>query len=204
MSRLALDHLVIAATSLDAGAALVEAALGQPMEPGGRHPQMGTHNRLLALGPGEYLEVIAIDPDAAPPARPRWFRLDRFAGPPRLTNWVLRCDDLAARLAALPVAAGRPTALARGDLRWRMAVPDDGCLPFDDAFPGLIEWPAGRHPADRLADRGCRLERLEIAHPEAARLARLLGLADPRLHFIEGPRALRAHVATPDGTRILQ
>ena len=35
-----------------------------PLESGGRHPHMGTHNRLLSLGPDLYLEVIAVDPDA--------------------------------------------------------------------------------------------------------------------------------------------
>ena len=31
------------------------------MVPGGKHAFMGTHNCLLGLGPGFYLEVIAID-----------------------------------------------------------------------------------------------------------------------------------------------
>ena len=39
-----------------------EGALGATPAPGGHHPLMGTHNQLLSLGPGEYLEVIAIDP----------------------------------------------------------------------------------------------------------------------------------------------
>uniref|UniRef100_UPI0039B8CB19 VOC family protein n=1 Tax=Albidovulum sp. TaxID=1872424 RepID=UPI0039B8CB19 len=87
--KAAFDHLAVSAASLDYGARVVEAALGIGLESGGKHPFMGTHNRLLSLGPGEYLEVIAIDPEAPGPERPRWFRLDTFTGPPRLTNWVL-------------------------------------------------------------------------------------------------------------------
>lgn len=64
----AVDHLVVAAAGLDAGTAWLEAHLGVPLAPGGRHAAMGTHNRLLRLGPRLYLELIAIDPDA--PARP--------------------------------------------------------------------------------------------------------------------------------------
>jgi hypothetical protein len=44
---------------------------------------MGTHNRLLKLGEGFYLELIAIDPQAPPPGRPRWFGLDRLELPVR-------------------------------------------------------------------------------------------------------------------------
>ncbi|HEY3555130.1 MAG TPA: VOC family protein, partial [Casimicrobiaceae bacterium] len=73
--ELTLDHLVVAATSLDAGADWIEARLGVRPVPGGKHATMGTHNALVGLGPGAYLEVIAIDPQASAPARARWFDL---------------------------------------------------------------------------------------------------------------------------------
>lgn len=38
--------------------------------------QFGTHNRCLGMEDGIYLEVIAVDPEAPPPSRPRWFGLD--------------------------------------------------------------------------------------------------------------------------------
>lgn len=198
-----LDHLAVSAASLAEGAAHVEAALGLALGPGGEHATMSTHNRLLGLGPTEYLEVIAVDPAAPPPAHRRWFRLDEFAGPPRLTNWICRVGDLDAALAAAPAGAGRAVALARGDFRWRMGVPEDGRLPFDDGFPALIEWQGGLRPPDRLADPGCRLVRLEIAHPEAAALRAALPLADDRVAIVPGAPALRATFATPHGLRRL-
>jgi hypothetical protein len=161
-----LDHLAVSAATLDEGVAAVEAALGVALVAGGQHPHMGTHNRLLGLG-DVYLEVIAVDPAAPAPAWPRWFDLDRFAGPPRLTNWIAACDDLDAEVALGPDGVGVPVALARGDLRWRMAVPATGRLPFDDAFPALIQWQGTAHPVQRLPDSGLRLVRLEVAHPEA-------------------------------------
>ncbi|KAB2886212.1 MAG: VOC family protein [Albidovulum sp.] len=197
--KAAFDHLAVSAASLDHGARVVEAALGVGLEPGGKHPFMGTHNRLLSLGPGEYLEVIAIDPDATAPDRPRWFRLDTFTGPPRVTNWILRTDELDAALAAAPPGAGQPVALERGPYRWRMGVPEDGRLPFDDAFPALIQWQGECHPAAALPDRGCRLRRLEIAHPKADRLRPLVPLSDPRISIVVGPKAIRAEITTPHG-----
>lgn len=193
------DHLVVTAASLTEGALAIEAALGMPLEPGGKHPFMGTHNKLLSLGPDEYLEVIAIDPAAPGPDCPRWFRLDRLSGPPRVTNWVFRTDNLEAALAAAPQGAGRPVELERGPFRWRMGVPDDGCLPFDDAFPAFIEWQGHLHPAPALPDRGCRLLRLEIAHPKADKLRAALPIADRRISIVNGPKAIRAEIATPDG-----
>jgi hypothetical protein len=198
------DHLVVTATDLAAGAAEVEAALGVPLEPGGRHATMGTHNRLLSLGPGLYLEVIAPDPGLPAPAQPRWFDLDRFAGPARLTHWAARTGDLDAALAAAPPGTGRIHALARDAFRWRVAIPEDGRHPFGGAFPLLIEWQGPAHPADRLTDRGCRLERLTLRHPAAAALrAALEGLADPRIAVEPGGPGLEARIATPAGTRVL-
>lgn len=202
---IALDHLAVSAATLDEGVAQVEAALGVRLAGGGQHAHMGTHNRLLGLG-DLYLEVIAIDPAAPAPAWPRWFDLDHFAGPPRLTNWVARCDDLGAELALSPEGTGTPVALSRGDLHWRMAVPGDGRLPFGGGFPALIQWD-GPHPVERLPDPGLRLTRLEIAHPEAAALAEALAgrIDEVRLVIVPGERlAMQASFATPQGTRVLR
>lgn len=203
---LTFDHLAVTAETLDAGVAAVEAALGVALAGGGKHPHMATHNRLLGLG-DLYLEVIAADPDAPRPAWPRWFDMDNFTGRPRLTNWIARCDDLDAVLAAVPPGCGTPVSLQRGDYRWQMAVPADGTLPFDSCFPALIHWQGTLHPAQALPDAGLRLTRLEVAHPGAAALRAVLAplFDDPRVVFVDGPeKAMRASFSTPHGTRVLE
>jgi len=198
---LRLDHLAVVAGRLEDGVALVEGLLGVPMAGGGKHPLMGTHNRLVGMGE-LYLEVIAVDPDAPAPRHARWFDMDSFMGPPRLANWVAGCDDLAAEVAMGPAAIGTPVALARGDYRWQMAVPGDGRPPFDGGFPALIQWEGAVHPARALPETGLRLARLEIAHPQAVALrAALAGrMADPRVVVLDGPAvALRATIDTPKG-----
>ena len=196
------DHFAVSAATLDDGRAHVERALGGVLRPGGRHGLMGTHNLLAGLGKGEYFEVIAVDPEATPPARPRWFDMDRRAGPPRLSNWIVRTDDIDALVARHP-EAGRPLALSRGDFRWRMAVPEDGVLPFDGCFPALIQWDS---PAPVFPDSGLRLTRLSLTHPEGDRLAEILAelIDDPRIEVSTGPRALTARLDTPDGPRVLE
>ncbi|KAB0656671.1 VOC family protein, partial [Burkholderia territorii] len=87
---LTLDHLVIAARTLDEGVRHVAASLGIEPAGGGRHPLMRTHNALFGAWGGLYLEVIAIDPDAsatgdgAAPPRARLFGLDDPAMQARL------------------------------------------------------------------------------------------------------------------------
>lgn len=195
-----IDHLAVTCASLEEGAAWVEQRLGVPLEPGGRHALFGTHNRLLSLGPGLYLEVIAPDPGAPPPGRPRWFALDEV-DTPRLGNWIVRVPNLDAALAKAPPEAGEPLELERGDLRWSIAVPPDGSLPWGAAVPTMIRWREGVHPADRLPDRGVRLLALVLGHPRAPRLRSVLAdLKDPcvTLATTDTP-SLRARLSTPRG-----
>ncbi|MCT4682713.1 MAG: VOC family protein [Roseicyclus sp.] len=202
---LTLDHIAVCAERLAEGAETVERALGLPLQPGGQHAAMGTHNRLMGLG-AEYLEVIAVDPEGAAPAQPRWFDLDNFAGATRATTWICRCDDLEAALAASPEGTGVPWSLARGVLRWRMAVPVDGKLPFGGLFPALIEWEGAAHPAPRLTEVGARLAGLRLISPEADALRAALSalIDDPRVEVVDGPAArMEARIATPGGEVLL-
>jgi hypothetical protein len=45
-----LDHLTVAALTVDEGVDHVRRSLGVVMPPGGAHPLMGTHNHLMRLG----------------------------------------------------------------------------------------------------------------------------------------------------------
>ena len=152
-----LDHLVLAARTLADGVAWCEATLGIVPAPGGNHAFMGTHNRLFSIGsaafPRAYFEIIAIDPAAPPPARPRWFDLDSpalaqaLSGGPALIHWVARCDDVHAAAAGLRAAGidrgevlQAERATPRGLLRWQITLRGDGQRLFGGALPTLIQW----------------------------------------------------------------
>lgn len=208
----AADHLVLAARDLDIGAAWLEQHLGVTLAAGGRHERMGTHNRLLGLGDDFYLELIAIDPAAAPPGRPRWFGLDGFPASdrPRLIHWVARSDDISRDTDACSEALGEILPMERGDYRWRITVPADGHLPGDGLVPTLIQWDVRFHPAGRLPEAGCRLMKLEGLHPQPARIRTALdslGLGS-RLDVLycpaEEPAQLVAYVRTPSGLKELE
>ena len=183
------DHIVVAARSLDAGTAWCEATLGAAPVEGGRHANLGTHNRLLGLADGAYrrmyLEIIAIDPDAPAPTRARWFDLDApalreaIAGSPRLVHWVARCSDLDRGLAALRAAGHDPgEAIAaermtpHGLLRWRISLRADGRRLAAAAVPLLIEW-GDSHPCDRLPTSDVAVASIAIGGVESGLVERL-------------------------------
>ena len=199
-----LDHLAVSGETREEARAYVEQSLGVPMQDGGEHDVFFTHNALLALEDGLYLEAIAVNPHAATPKRPRWFDLDRFSGPPRLTNWICSTTDLRAALETLlPQDFGQPVDLQRGDLKWQMAVPESGVLPFENAAPALIEWQTTRHPARKLTPRGVSLARVTLRHPAGDKLKVLLSpiLSDDRVRIEQGERSIHAEFFTPQGPR---
>lgn len=205
-----IDHLTVVAPSLEAGAAFVEQALGVSPRAGGVHAHMGTHNLLLSLGPAMYLEVIAINPDAPAPPRPRWFGLDAMApdAPPRLAAWVAGTQDIHAASSRSDQALGQVETMTRDGLSWLMTVLRDGALPMGGALPALIEWPQGVHPCKMLPASGCTLQKLEIHHPDPWLLERslnALGFASQTILLpAQGAApALIALIDTPWGRRAL-
>jgi Glyoxalase-like domain len=203
------DHLVVAASALEEGVRWCEDVLGITPGPGGKHPLMGTHNRLFSIAsnafPNAYFEIIAIDPEAPPPGRARWFGLDGLdlSSGPRLLTYVARTTTLDAALAALRdvgVDGGQPLAASRdtpsGPLRWRIAVRDDGAVLHGGAMPTLIEW-GERHPAASMPSSGVVLRSLAlrgVARPAIA----ALGLDKATFTDTSGP-AIEARLGTPGG-----
>lgn len=211
MPRCVLDHLVITAPTLEAGAAFVRDSLGVAMQKGGEHPRMGTHNLLLRLGDATFLEVLAPDPGAHPPGRPRWFGLDalRPDSPPALRAWVVGTADIESAVASAPESLGAIEPMSRGVLDWFITIPHDGANALDGVAPAVIQWHTPSHPALAMPHSGLRLARLDLFHPDAKRLSRLLAALE-----LEGPitvsepargaaPGLSAIIDTPAGSRSL-
>ncbi len=218
-----IDHLVVVASTLEQGVAWCEASLGVTPGPGGQHPLMGTHNRLLRIAtvdfPRAYLEIIAINPQATVPDRARrWFDLDDQllraqieTHGPRLAHFVVsvpQLDAAVAAVAALDIDRGEALEASRmterGLLQWRITVRRDGQRLFDGALPTLIEW-GDTHPAGAMPPSGITLQSLTVTHPQAALLRTaydaigLSGVA-PR----PGPANLAATLNTPGGSIVLE
>lgn len=198
-----IDHIVFAAQTLEKGADYAQQILGVRPAPGGKHPLMGTHNLLLNLGNRVYLEVIAIDPEAPNPGRPRWFDLDHLdLSEPRLITWVAHTRHIE----SVPADFGKVTKASRGNLEWLIAIPEDGRLHEGGVIPYLIQW-GEAHPTDNRTDSGCELVELVGFHPEPERVLKMLerlGLSGALRVEKADEVSLEAHIQTSAGPRILQ
>jgi hypothetical protein len=210
-----IDHLVVAARNLEEGSEYVFSLLGIRPQEGGEHVTQGTHNRVLSLGENCYLEVIAINPGAPKPFRPRWFELDseamqeRLGRKPLLLTWALRTDRIEELAKKSTVPLGAVTPMMRGSLRWRLTLTEDGRLPSAGIAPFLIQWDDAVHPASRMVDVGCSLVSLRGFHPRTDEILpalRSLGadrlLSLEQISFKETPR-LTALIQTPTGMKTL-
>ena len=210
-----LDHLVVAASNLEQGVNYIRDVLGVEIPKGGEHPLMGTHNHVMRIGDEIFLEVIAINPEAPPPSRPRWFGLDDPAMQhslqqrPRLVTWAANTNDLEQLQADTPMGLGEITPLSRGNLSWLFAVPEDGRLLASGFIPNVMQWKTEGHPANNMSDLNCRLLKLTIYHPYAQWLSGILQTMQLDHQVSIEPVAntaqayMRAEFETPNGVRVL-
>ena len=220
-----IDHLVIAASTLDEGAAWCERTLGITPGLGGEHPLMGTHNRLFSIAspdfPKAYFEIIAIDKGAACArnvgAR-RWFDLDdealqhqlRQTGP-QLIHFVASTPHAAPSVQALAdlgidrgelLSASRAT--PQGLLSWQITVRHDGQRLLHGALPTLIEWGAV-HPMQRMAASGVTLQAFTASLPNTDQLRAAYAAIDLQgVGVVNGPANLFAILNTPRGLVTLE
>ena len=202
-----IDHLVYASNDLPSASAAVAELLGFTPTPGGHHVGKGTYNELLSLGGATYLEVIGPDPQQAAPEGPRPFGIDGVTGP-ALVAWCVRprrpLIQIITEARAIGVELGDVSAMSRRRpddvlLEWELTLPQlDG--PFGLALPFMIDWGESAHPTDSLA-AAVELVELTVAHPRPDALRAVLGIIGVGTIVVvaEGPPALRATIASPDG-----
>jgi hypothetical protein len=170
-----LDHLIVAGPDLEGLVRQVAASTGVLAVPGGRHAGQGTHNALLGLGAGRYLELLAPDPEQPGGA----FRASiAYLDAPALHTWCVRAGDADAVAARVEAAGARPRRLAmsrqRPDgatLQWELVFADEH--PYGGLVPFFIDWRGSPHPSAALPD-GLVCDGLRLAHPDAAGLRTLL------------------------------
>lgn len=199
-----LDHLVYAAPALDHAIDDIERLLGVRPAYGGKHAGGLTHNALLSLGAGSYLEIIAPVTDAKARTEPLPFGLDSLTTP-RLVTWAVSVDDIEGRARAAkergydpgPVISGSRQLPDGSSLTWRLAVrpqpSGDGLVPF------IIQWLSEPHPS-AAAPAGCRFATLRGEHPDPASIEAVLDALAVEMEVVSGsaPRLIAA-IDSPHG-----
>ena len=200
---LRIDHLVYATPDLNRGVEEIEKLIGIRATPGGQHPGRGSRNALIALGPTNYLEIIAPDPEQPAPKEPRPFGLDTLKES-KLVAWCVNGGDLEglkseALLKGVRLGEVRSGSRRRPDgvqLSWKFTDPSvvvaDGLVPF------FINWGDSTHPAQTSA-RGASLVGIRAEHPDVQGVREMLlqlgldlpvnaGKSPALIATIEGPR----------------
>ncbi len=162
------DHILIAVEDL--GKAMEEyRRLGFQVFPGGEHPGAGTHNALVPLADGSYLELIAVKAPELARQFPFSSRvLEALESANRFAGYALEANDYGADVQAIRArGAGIEKAAPGGRVRpdgqqvaWRTAHPEDVRLPFliQDLTPREVRVPP---PTEGLG-RSTRVAWLEL------------------------------------------
>lgn len=201
-----LDHLLWKERSLREGERRFADLTGVAPAYGGPHADGRTHNSLLSLGWGRYLELIAPVP-GHPGTGGLLTNAPEGTDPGLFTFAVKAADlDLLERSAG---ASGLEITRQRGG----RTTPDGETLTWETAtvkghdfgpfVPFFIRWGRVVHPSE-TAPQGCELLEFSVGHPRHRDLAELYAALeiDVPVSETEQPR-LRATLRTPKGESVL-
>lgn len=201
-----LDHLLWAGPDLAAAVEDLQEQSGVRAAPGSSHRDLGTHDALVCLGGGVFLEVIAPDPSLPQGAFAK--QLSRLGGPVLMT-WAAKTADAAA-LAARAEAAGYRAVVTEG----RRSRPDGTVARWKNVFvtghgagtlvPFFVEWADDASHPSADAPVGLDLVAFRIEVPRPAALRAVLEALGVTVSLRKGPRdRLVAEIATPRGPMTL-
>lgn len=179
-----LDHFAFSSPSLDKAIADFEQWSGVRAVHGGSHPNMGTRNALVALGPRLYLALDGPDPaqplannNGARMAAQTGYDLSIFAV---ATTDIGKARDIFADFGIdAEIRSGSRLTTSGQLLEWDYLVA--GTTAFGYALPHVSQWKSDRHPS-LDAPGGVTMESFTVSHPDPAGLRRFydaLGLSIP-------------------------
>ena len=196
-----IDHVILGVSDLDQGVASFEEQTGVRPVYGGKHPR-GTHNALVALGEGLYLEIIALQPGVKPPDDLAPIGDLRSLTP---IGWAVSFPDVAElrrelSAASIPLTEPRPGSRPTptgGILSWHTL----GLQSDFEGAPFFIVWSADSpHPAT-TSPTGCSLRQWRIAGPHHRVLEQLRNAIGLAVQTAEASQpTFQLSLACPKGT----
>jgi hypothetical protein len=194
------DHILLGIDDLERGMEQFEKLTGVRPVAGGKHPR-GTHNALVSLGDGTYVEILALQPGITPPKEYGGLQQLHALTP---IGWAVSSKDVtglrnrltSAGMKVTEPGAGSRTTPAGGTLSWQTFGLAEG---FAEA-PFFIVWsPQSPHPST-TSPTGCRLQQWRIAGPHSKNLERLRSALDLGIEVAEAKStALRLSLQCPKG-----
>lgn len=199
-----IDHLVYCVPDLHQAMKIFSEKCGVEVVYGGQHLSIGTHNALLNIGNGAYLEFLAIDPSNTNIQGSRWMGMD-LIDQPTFTRWAIKTNNLEQDTTILKkvnaemgnIFAGSRKKADGSTLNWAMALPL--ALPEVEILPFMIDWKDSIHPTATLAT-GCQLLTLGATHPTPELVQPTLNALGTNLKVKKDSKAkLYARIQTPMG-----
>ena len=168
-----LDHIVLAANTLEEGTSYLENKLHIKLSNIGYHKDMGTHNRVVKISKSVYLEVISIDPNCGHLNSKRWFNLDslklqsQLRKSPQVIGYVIENVDIKILKYYEPFFKA-----SRGEYKWKFAMPGTKASILADQsylngiIPSLINWESEK-PINKMQDNHLNLEKIQVLLSES-------------------------------------
>ena len=195
-----IDHILLGIDDLDRGMKAFEQSTGLKPVYGGKHPG-GTHNALVSLGDGTYLEILALQKGVTDAGE--------FAGLEQLKTltpigWAVSSRDsvqLRERLSAAGMAVTEPepgsrTTATGSTLSWQSFGLKEN---FEEA-PFFIVWSAQTPHPSTTSPSGCKLQQWQIASPRVDKLEQLRRTLELRVDVAEAKAtSLRLSLSCPKG-----
>ena len=161
-----IDHFVFAAETLNEGSEFIENVLKEDLSDINAHKTMGTHNRVISIGPC-YLEVISLDPQNQNANKNTWFNLsdlsyrETFLKTPKLISFVISSKKL-----ERSIFFEKEFFVSRNEYKWFFRKPNFDYLQKNNfrninLFPSLINWET-ISPLDKMKKSSYVFESLEI------------------------------------------
>lgn len=205
-----LDHLVYAVPDLSVALDWFAEHAGLRPAIGGRHLHQGTHNAVVNLGQGAYLEIVAPDPENTTIPPPRWMGVD-LVRQPQMVRWSLKNNDLPRQATLLRTINPELGSIHTGQrqlttgelLRWQMTLPL--AQPAVDLIPFFLDWSSSDfHPTDRMPEE-FSLVSLNLEHPEPQAMEpSLASLGVQQAVSLAAQPSIIVRLQTPKGELVLR
>ena len=184
------DHILLGASDLDRAMLEFERVTGVRPQYGGKHP-FGTHNALVSLGNGLYVELIALQPGAKPPPF-----FSQLAALENLIENLTPIGWAASITAPQQIRQLESEGFHLSDARAGSRIKPDGTtlqwevFELQQQLPGaplFISWaPKSVHPSG-TSPTGCKLQSFTIATPESEMASRLLSVLEISIPVLKAP-----------------
>lgn len=195
-----IDHLILGIDDLDRGVKAFEAATGVNPVYGGKHPG-GTHNALVSLGDGMYLEILAVQEGVTVQGNSAGLKEMKTLTP---IGWAVSSKDSAQlrnRLSASGIAVSEPVDGSRttptgSKLSWQSFLLKES----SPEVPFFIVWSEQTAHPSTTSPSGCKLQRWSIASPRVKDLEQLRQALDLRVDVAEAKApSMRLSLTCPNG-----